>query len=402
MSGPIVTTPSPGSTPTHRGRDWVWSAALVLAAHAALFGAAPASAPAPTAPARAQAAVPLVTVSPPPAAPAAPPTAGARLVAVTELAGQPLAAPAPVLPPPAQRTSAGSVQVAAQTATQVPAQTVSQTASQTVSQTSHQATAQAVPQTLAPATEAPLRMAGAAATPPSVAALPVTPSAATPAPEIPTYVTRFAPALRLAYDMRRGALSGSAELAWQPSGNAYTLALKTRVLGAEVFGLASRGSFDAAGLAPERFTDSRRGRDRQAANFERAAGRISYSGPSVTQPLPAGSQDRLSWMVQLPAIVDADPARWRPGARLELFVSGARGDADVWTFVVQGRESLSVGSAPVADALRLTREPRKPYDTQVEVWLDPARHHLPVRARMTVQPGGETLDLRLTGWAPGG
>jgi hypothetical protein len=27
------------------------------------------------------------------------------------------------------------------------------------------------------------------------------------------------------------------------------------------------------------------------------------------------------------------------------------------------------------------------------VWLDPAQHHLPVRARLTVLPGGQTLEL---------
>jgi hypothetical protein len=49
----------------------------------------------------------------------------------------------------------------------------------------------------------------------------------------------------------------------------------------------------------------------------------------------------------------------------------------------------------VVEALRLKREPRRPYDTQVEVWMDPAQHHLPVRARLTVLPGGETLELSL-------
>ena len=40
-------------------------------------------------------------------------------------------------------------------------------------------------------------------------------------------------------------------------------------------------------------------------------------------------------------------------------------------------------------------EPRKPYDTHVEVWLDPARHHLPVRAKLTTAPDGSSLELLL-------
>ncbi len=45
-----------------------------------------------------------------------------------------------------------------------------------------------------------------------------------------------------------------------------------------------------------------------------------------------GTQDRLSWMLQLAAIVEAAPERHGPGARVSMFVVGARGDADVWTF----------------------------------------------------------------------
>ena len=46
-------------------------------------------------------------------------------------------------------------------------------------------------------------------------------------------------------------------------------------------------------------------------------------------------------------------------------------------------------------ALQLRREPTRPYDTRVEVWLDPARQHLPVRAVFTTLPGGEPLQLEL-------
>jgi hypothetical protein len=64
----------------------------------------------------------------------------------------------------------------------------------------------------------------------------------------------------------------------------------------------------------------------------------------------------------------AAPERFVSGATILLFVAGARGDANVWTFVVQRVETL--GETPV---LKLVREPRKLYDTRVEVWLDPTR-----------------------------
>jgi hypothetical protein len=69
----------------------------------------------------------------------------------------------------------------------------------------------------------------------------------------------------------------------------------------------------------------------------------------------------------------------------------------VWTFHV-------IGSDPVADtpALKLLREARRPRDTQVEIWLDPGRAHLPLRARLSQPDGGPPLELRLDGHASTG
>ena len=148
-------------------------------------------------------------------------------------------------------------------------------------------------------------------------------------------------------------------------------------------------------MAPLRFVDRRRGRDLRAANFQRDRGLITYSGSSAQYPLPAGAQDRLSWMVQLAAIVEAEPARFRPGEQVEMAVSGSRGDTDVWTFTVSGREAVDIAGARLERSLALRREPRKPYDTRVEVWLDPARHHLPARIRLSSERGAEALDFVL-------
>ena len=217
-------------------------------------------------------------------------------------------------------------------------------------------------------------------------------------PPPPVYATRVPPPYRLTYALRRGALSGQAELTLQRAGSGYELELKGTALGLEVLGLRSQGSLGPHGLMPERFVDRRRGRDRLAANFDHGAGRITYSGSAASQPLRLGAQDRLSWMVQLAAILEAAPAPHGGGSRIAVSVSGARADVDTWTFIVQGRQRLSLPGGAVVEALRLTREPRRPYDTQVEVWMDPAQHHLPVRARLTVLPGGETLELSASGY----
>ncbi len=205
-----------------------------------------------------------------------------------------------------------------------------------------------------------------------------TPTAAAEAP--PTYATRIAPAATLHYAVRRGEASGQARLAWQRlEGDRYLLVLDSRIGSRPALGSASTGAIDAHGLAPERYTESRRGRERRAANFEREQGRIRYSGPSVEHALPPGAQDRLSWMLQLGAVLAAEPALEAAGREVRLFVAGSRGDAEVWTFISAGREPLALADGGSAEAVRLRREPRRDHDVAVDIWLDPARHHLPLR-----------------------
>lgn len=219
-------------------------------------------------------------------------------------------------------------------------------------------------------------MASAAAAPPS-------PSPATATAEaVPTYAASLPSPFEAGFRLRRGALAGRATWSYAGGADSYQLTLQTRVLGREVAHLRSEGRPSPTGLEPLRFVEGRRGRDQRAVNFQRqpGGGRISFSGPAVELPLPAGVQDRLSWLLQLAAIVDADPALRERGAKVSMWVVGPRGDADVWTFVVGGLEPVSTGEGADQPALALRRDPRRAWDTEVRVWLDPAARHLPLRA----------------------
>ena len=222
---------------------------------------------------------------------------------------------------------------------------------------------------------------------------PAAPAAASPAP--PVYATRLPSPGRWRYRMQRGAAIGEAELHFElataEAGDApvYHLQLTGGAAGSPPLDWASRGQLDAAGLAPERFALRRKGRDRQAANFQREAGKITFSGPTHAHPLPAGAQDRLSWLLQLTAIVAAAPESFGAGSQVQIYVAGARGDAQVWIFAVEGWEPAQ-GSQRM---LKLVREPVRLYDTRAEVWLDPQRQFLPQRLLQTPQGGGPALDL---------
>ncbi len=208
----------------------------------------------------------------------------------------------------------------------------------------------------------------------------------------PVYRTTIPPAITLNYAMSRGMLSGVGELQWRPTAAGYEAKLQGSVAGFTILTWVSQGGFDAAGLAPQRFTDQRRGKAARAANFQREAGKITFSGPPDEYPLLPGAQDRLSWMLQVAAIAEGEPSQLATGKRVSMLVAGSRGDADVWSFQVKGPDDVSMGSKTLR-AIKLVREPRKQHDTHVEVWLDPAQHHMPIRARLTSD--GDTLEFLL-------
>jgi hypothetical protein len=66
-----------------------------------------------------------------------------------------------------------------------------------------------------------------------------------------------------------------------------------------------------------------------------------------------------------------------------------------WTLTVEGRETLEL-PAGTTHTVKLQRLPRREFDQKVEIWLEPARGHLPVRIRLT-DPNGDVADQQLSG-----
>ena len=111
------------------------------------------------------------------------------------------------------------------------------------------------------------------------------------------------------------------------AGDAVTLSLTGAFANANA-GAGKTVNYSAAlggaGLSPERFALQRGGRDRQAINFDADERRLSFSASPAQLDLPEGAQDRLSWWLQLAALVQAHPA---PGGRWRVWVAGLRGEA---------------------------------------------------------------------------
>jgi hypothetical protein len=202
--------------------------------------------------------------------------------------------------------------------------------------------------------------------------------------------TRVPPPAQLHYALRRGDAQGAARLDWTIDGERYELQLHALMPRGRAIEQRSQGGFDDAGIAPLRLADRRAGRDVRAANFQRDRGTVSFSGPGWELPLQPGTQDRLSWLVQLAALAGAAPDSLREGAQWTMRVVGVRGASSQWRFEVRGRDTVGTASA-----WWLVREPSQPYDVRVEVWLDPMRGPWPLRMRQTQIPGGEPLEWTL-------
>lgn len=251
----------------------------------------------------------------------------------------------------------------------------------------------------APASAVPVEATPATVTLPTapVAALTAasdSPPLRQPERPVPVYKTRIPPMTTIEYEIRRGGLSGTGELRWRPVNGHYEARLEASIVGFTLLTQVSQGGFDAAGLAPTRFTDQRARKAARAANFQREAGKITFSGPRDEYALAAGSQDRLSWMIQLPAVLAGEPKRAATGGEVVLYIAGARGDVDIWDLHSSGAETIDTPSGTL-QTVKFTRTPRTHRDTLAEVWLDPKRHYLPVRARLTQGESDGALDMVL-------
>jgi hypothetical protein len=202
------------------------------------------------------------------------------------------------------------------------------------------------------------------------------------------------PSADLVFALLRGAQSGEARLSWRADGERYALSLHATLPSGREVEQRSEGGFDAVGLAPVRLADRRRGRDVRAANFQREHGKVTFSGPSWELPLETGTQDRLSWLVQLAAWIGGAGETLHDGTELAMWVVGARGTASHWRFEVRGRQRVQLNEQEI-EAWWLVREPVHPYDLRVEVWLSPQQGHWPLKLRQTQIPGGEPLDWLL-------
>lgn len=376
--------------------------ALVLVLHALVLGGLPLRWDGPRGPVGAVFSTRSIAPPPVAAAPQPPPPA-ARAPAPRP----PKPRPTPTPPPPPAAEPAGEFAPAAEPTTiaeaapteataapdQPPAGEPAQAAaSEPASPASAPASAPVEP----PAAVASAPMAPASTPPPEDPGVDIVPpggGTGHPGGSTPPPVKIPAPT-RLSFDVsgqaKRFNYSARAELVWKHDGNRYEARQEISAFLLGTRAQTSVGQVTERGLLPTRFGD--KVRSEQAAHFDFAQGRVTFSANTPSAAIAPGAQDRLSVFIQLSAMLAADPGRYPMGTEITLTTVGPRA-ADRWTFRVEGAETLElpVGTTPT---LKLARLPRRDFDQQAELWLAPALQYLPVRIRLS-QANGDFADLRL-------
>ena len=227
--------------------------------------------------------------------------------------------------------------------------------------------------------------------PPRAAASPPPVSTATQAVLAPV---RVAGAAALVFDVsgvaRGEPYETEARLDWQRQADRYRAVWSVNGPQPAMRTQRSEGAITAAGLVPERFSERARGEN--AAHFDADEARIRFSANTPDAPLLPGSQDRLSALLQLGALLAAAPERYPSGSVIRLPTAGTRG-ADTWDWQVQDDEELQLAGRTL-HAVKLVRPPPMQYAPLVELWLARELAFLPVRLRVT-QGQARRLDQRL-------
>jgi hypothetical protein len=157
-------------------------------------------------------------------------------------------------------------------------------------------------------------------------------------------------------------VDGEAWLDWQRDDERYTLVLQRRTPARALPRWESQGEVSAHGLASRRFA-VQRGRNGQRVIHEASAATASQQ------------QDRLSWMLQLPALLQTQPQ----ASTAELWVVDWRGRAHPWRFERVGIEALTLADGQTRSTERWRRSAQGQAQVEIELWLDPAEGFRPLR-----------------------
>ncbi|KWA85543.1 hypothetical protein WL29_14000 [Burkholderia ubonensis] len=279
------------------------------------------------------------------------------------------AAPAPAAPKPAKPAAAPS-----RPAPQEPQEPVL---------TSTQTAAEGVPTAAS---------AGGTASGASAAAAGGASGAATAGPASSGVKFAAPPSGDLQYDaFFNGMQNSTGTIHWRTDGQTYELSVTMPVPFIGPFRYRSQGRVDAYGIAPDRYVEQRGKRPEDIAIFNREIRQVVFTRTPDNAPLPDGTQDRFSMLMQLSGLVRGNPDAYRRGVTQQFFVID-NNSGETWPITVIGDEPVQT-AAGFIETRHFMRLPRRAGDTRrIDMWLAPSLGWLPARLMQT-EPNGAQIEL---------
>lgn len=182
-----------------------------------------------------------------------------------------------------------------------------------------------------------------------------------------------------------------------PEPDRYEIKMVTEAAGwARLFASApmtaeARGRLGPGGFLPERYAHKGPRRS-EVTVFDYGKEEIRYESIKEPFPLLKGIQDRLTFMIQLAWMLQANPDQFGLGQTVSLPIAG-RNKVEQVDFVVLSDADLALPGGVVVPALHLSsnRESSR-YSVKIDVWMDRTDRLLPVRVRFE-EARGAVLDL---------
>jgi hypothetical protein len=166
---------------------------------------------------------------------------------------------------------------------------------------------------------------------------------------------------------------------WQYADGHYQSDLSIDVVN---FIQTSAGQFDPeVGLAPQRYTETRRKKKMFAADFDWSRRQVKFSDAPGDQPADPGAQDRLSIQFQLAVLRQVYPERFVRGGVVPVMMAGTR-DLSHWTFTVAGDDTVDTGLGRLPALRIVSNRSSETGDESLEVWLCERLDWFPARIRM--------------------
>jgi hypothetical protein len=194
-------------------------------------------------------------------------------------------------------------------------------------------------------------------------------------------------------------LIGNGTLTWRIEGeNHYQADLKATLsflfISFTVVDSHSEGDIDQGGLEPLRYSETPRNRDALVTLFRRSQDSVGIRGGTIDQ-VQKGTQDRLSIVFQLGALLRANADLCQPAAQFEVQVANVKGEVSAWSFRSLGLEPVDSGIGRI-DAVHVQRILRPGTNERgIDVWIALDLGGYPARILYT-EPNAANIDLTLT------